>query len=125
MQALKRLIGVEVLAFITIVGCLIARNSIGADAVPMEEVPVWLKAVMDFVTSIPGVGPVLLSILKWMGVVAAVLTGAATMITGVAMALKKVSAGLGFQAFADKVDALYKKIWPWVAWLSMYNVQKP
>lgn len=124
MKALQRLIGVEILAFVVIMACLSARYAFGADA-PMDDIPVWLKAVMDFVTSIPGVGPVLMTILKWMGVVAAVLTGVATLITGVAVALKKLSAGLGFQQFADKVDVLYKKIWPWIAWLSMYNVQKP
>lgn len=121
---LKRLIQVEILAFLVVLACVFVVRA-QADVLPVEEVPSWMKAVMDFIVGIPGVGPFLLSVLKWMGVVAAVLTGIATLIMGVANALKAVGTALGFQEFAAKVDAIYKKIWPWIAWLSMYNVQKP
>jgi hypothetical protein len=125
---LKRLIGVEILALVVVFACVFGMQVLADTdlAVPMvEEVPAWLKMVMDFITAIPYVGPVVLTALKWIGVVAAVLTGVATLIGGVAKALSTIGEFLGFVTFANTVEAWLAKVWPYIAWLSMYNVQKP
>lgn len=88
------------------------------------DVPAWLQMVMDFIVAIPGVGPIVLEVLKWLGVVASVMTALSTALMAVSEALKKVGIALGFSEFAAKIDELYKKIWPYIAWLSIYNNKK-
>lgn len=124
---LKKLIGVEILALVVVFACVFGLQVMGDTSVvpAVEEVPVWLKIVMDFITGIPYVGPIVLTVLKWMGVVAAVLTGLATLVGGVAKALSALGAAMGFVKFAESVDSALAKVWPYIAWLSMYNVQKP
>jgi hypothetical protein len=125
---LKRLIGVEVLALVVVFACVFGLQVLGDTSMVqpvVEEVPAWLKIVMDFITGIPYVGPVVLTALKWMGVVAAVMTGAATLIGSVAKALSALGTAMGFVKFSESVDAALAKVWPYIAWLSMYNVQKP
>jgi hypothetical protein len=118
---------VEVLALAVVLLSVYSIVVLG-DVVPLPaldpEVPAWLKMAMDIVVGLPYVGPVVVFVLKWTGVVAAVMTGLSTLVMGVATALKAIGQGLGFQGFAQKVDELYHKVWPWVAWLSMYNVPK-
>lgn len=125
-KEIKRLLGVEILAFIVVMALVIGLKASADVVVPVPEtdVPFWLKSVMDFLVSIPYVGPVLVEILKWIGVVAAVTTGLSTLIMGVAKALKELGKALGFVTFAEKVDAAYQKVWPYIAWLSVYNVPK-
>lgn len=124
---LKKLIGVEILALFVVMACVFGFQVLADTSVvpAVEEVPAWLKIVMDFITGIPYVGPIVLTVLKWMGVVAAVLTGLATLVGGVAKALSALGTALGFVKFAESVDAALAKVWPYIAWLSMYNVQKP
>jgi hypothetical protein len=94
-----------------------------ADSVPVE-VPGYVQFLMDMVVAIPVIGPVVLAALKWVVLVSAIFTGLATGLMGVAKALQGMGKLLGFVAFAEKVDALYKAVWPYLAWLSVYNVQK-
>lgn len=120
---IKRLLGVEIIAFFVVVASVISIKLYGAES-DVAEVPAFLKTAMDFLTTLPYVGPLVLSLLKWTGVVAAVMTGISTMVMGVANALKVIGVAMGFQGFAEKVDGAYKAIWPWIAFLSMYNVPK-
>ena len=124
---LKKLIGVEILALVVVFACVFGLQVMGDTSVvpAVEEVPAWLKIVMDFITGIPYVGPIVLTALKWLGVIASILTGLATLIGGVAKALSALGTALGFVRFAESVDATLAKVWPYIAWLSMYNVQKP
>lgn len=94
-----------------------------ADEAPVE-VPAILKFFMDMLFAIPGIGPIALEILKYIGVIAAVATALATAFAAIANALRTFAQFAGFVALVDKIEALYAKIWPYLAWLSMYNVQK-
>lgn len=122
---LKKLLMVECLALLLVLTAVYSF-SVHAEVLAADptEVPSWLKLIIDWVVAIPAVGPVILSVLKWAGVVAAVLTGVATLVTGVAKSLEVLGQALGFQEFAKKVKAFYDAVWPYIAWLSMYNVQK-
>lgn len=120
---IKRLLGVEILAFFVVVASVISIKLYGSDT-DMSEVPGYLKGAMDFLVSLPYVGPVLIIVLKWTGLVAAVMTGLSTMVMGIANALKVIGYTMGFVTFAEKVDGIYKKVWPYIAFLSMYNVPK-
>ncbi len=88
------------------------------------EVPAWLQFFMDMLVGMPVLGPVLLSVLKWLGVVAAVATALSTGLTLVAKSLQVMGQAFGFVAFAEKVDVIYKQVWPYLAWLSVYNAKK-
>lgn len=88
------------------------------------SVPSWLEAVLDFLVAVPLAGPILLELLKWLGVISASATALATGIMVVANALKSMGNALGFVAFAERVDAIYKLVWPYLSWLSVYNAKR-
>lgn len=92
--------------------------------VAATEVPGWLQFLMDLLVGIPVVGPILLEALKWLGVVSAVMTAVSTSLTLVAKALQVLGQALGFQQFAAKIEGIYNAIWPYLAWLSVYNSKK-
>lgn len=101
---------------------MVCGLAFGAD-VP-TEVPAWLEMIMNFVASVPGVGPIFLEVLKYVGVVAAAFTALSTGLTVVAKALQAVGQLLGLVEFAAKVDALYRLVYPYLAYLSIYNAKK-
>lgn len=94
------------------------------DIVPPVEVPTWLDAVIRFITGVPVVGPFLLEALKWVGIVAAIFTAITTLFMSLAKAFEKLAFGVGFYEFANKIKAFYDKVYPWLAYLSVYNVPK-
>ena len=120
-QEIKRLLGVEILALIVVMASVISMKLYGADAAT-ADVPTWLKQTMDLLVTLPYAGPVILTVLKYVGVIAAVMTGISTTVMVVATALKLNGQLLGFQTFAAVVDSAYKALWPYIAFLSVYNV---
>ena len=123
-----KLLTVESLCLVLAMSCLYAVAAFSADGpvnpILYEEVPIWLKPVMDFLIALPYVGPVLVEILTWVGVVAALTTGVASLFAGVAQSLEKLGKLMGLVKFAEGVQGFYDKVWPWVAWFSVYNVPK-
>ena len=105
-----------------VLGVMVCGLAFGADEV--TEVPAWLEFVMNLVVSVPVVGPAILEALKWLGVVSAVATALSTGLMAIAKALQALGQALGFVEFAAKVDALYRAIYPYLAWLSIYNAKK-
>ena len=100
-----------------------APAAVDAAGKPLE-VPAWVAPVLGFIQGIPTVGPILSIVLQWMAFLAAALTA----LSGFLMALKAATVGManlaGLAAFADKAEALFEKILPWVKYFSMFNVQK-
>jgi hypothetical protein len=88
------------------------------------EPPKWLEKAVSHAMTLPIVGPVLVEIMKWLGMIAAVMTALATAFMAVAKALSAVLKGMKLIELAVKVEALYTRVAPWLQFLSMYNVQK-
>lgn len=85
----------------------------------VTEPPAWLKAAIAFALKVPYVGPILVQVLQWMGVLAALLTALA----GLMLALAKLLAKFGGNVkFLLKIKQGIDKAYPWIAWLSMFNV---
>lgn len=98
-----------------------------AQVAPVDPVfmpPSWLSKVMEYVLGVPVIGPIVIEIMKWLGVLASVMTSLAVCFTAVMKSLSKVLNAAKLLGLAAKVDALYIKYAPYLKFLSLYNVQK-
>jgi hypothetical protein len=93
------------------------------EAAPWDA-PQWLKDTMLKAHTIPVVGPFLVEAIKWLGVIASVLTALATAFFAVAKTLSKTFQLVKLVGIATKIDAFYVKFSPYLKFFSMYNVQK-
>lgn len=105
-----------------VLGLLVCGLAFG-EAAP-TEVPSWLQFAMDMLVAVPVVGPVILAALKYLGVLAAVMTALSTGLMVIAKALQATGQALGLVEFSKKVDEFYRAVYPYVAWLSVYNAKK-
>jgi len=87
--------------------------------------PTWLEKAMNVAASVPIVGPYVLEAMKWLGVIASILTALVTALLGILLALQKVLSiakladlALKIQLFIDG-PAMY-----WLKFFSMYNAKK-
>lgn len=87
--------------------------------------PDWLGTVVQFLAAVPYVGPVIVEVLKWVGLISAVAT-ALSVLAQTLLALPEVAARwAGAHAIADKIKSVSDVVLPWLKWLSVFNVQKP
>lgn len=111
------------LALITMIGIFFSISAFAAEP-SVWEPPIWAKPVIDMILGVPTVGPIILGVLKWAGVAAALMTAISGGLTALTVTLKGVGDFAGWANFSTKVQAFYDKIYPFVAWFSMFNVQK-
>ena len=125
-KSLTRLIAVESVAMALALCFVFTVKAIADDVipVPVTDVPEWLRVIMGLVMGLPYVGPIVIEILKWVGVVAALATGISTTIAAILVTLRKIGKAAGFENFAAGVQKIFDIVWPYIAWLSIYNVQK-
>ncbi len=99
-----------------------AQSAVQVDA--LIAPPEWLASVILFLKSVPYVGPALVVAFKWAGI----LSGAMTAISLAAISFLRIpelaARWAGAKDLADKIDAVAKKVLPWLKYLSMFNVQK-
>lgn len=95
-----------------------------AEVVEPWAPPEWLKEVMEKAYSVPVIGPIAVETMKWLGVIASLLTALATAFFAVARVLSSTLKFAKFVELAVKVDAFYAKWAPYIKFFSMYNVQK-
>ena len=87
--------------------------------------PVWLEKVMDTASAVPVVGPVVVTALKWLGVLSSVLTALVTAILAIAMALQKLLPLTKLADLTIKVEAFMNgPIMYWLKFFSIYNAKK-
>lgn len=86
--------------------------------------PEWFKAVLTKANSIPYVGPFAVELMKWLGVIASILTALVTCFFAITKSLSTVMRLGKFVEIAAKIDGLYAKLSPYLKFFSMYNVQK-
>jgi len=99
---------------------------IPAEAVTVPpEVPDMLVKAMALVSSLPVVGPILVEIAKYLGLISSVLTIIVTAILGVIKALQAALPLLNLVNLASKVAAFENsKVMYYLKMLSMYNAKK-
>lgn len=126
MKKLNRNVG----ALVTLAVFLVTAFAIAADAgataaaASAATPPEWLSAVLDLVVSIPVVGPIVVTALKYVGLVAALLTALTTFVHSVSTAVAAVFQAAGLGNVAQKLLKLRDTVYPYLAYLSVYNVQK-
>jgi hypothetical protein len=88
-----------------------------------DAMPV-VGGVLDFLSGIPKVGPILVQVIKYAGAAAGILTALSLFVQGVLAALSGVLNVAKFQGLADKLKKFSDFIVPKLKYFSMFNVQK-
>jgi hypothetical protein len=83
--------------------------------------PGWLKAVIAYAVAVPTIGPIVVEILKWIGVLASLLTALSSLLIATNKAFE--AAGKVWGEFS-KVKAFLDKAIYYVGYLSVFNVRK-
>lgn len=96
-----------------------------APLVISQEPPVWLEKVLDIASSIPVIGPVVVLIAKWLGV----LASAATILVTALLGLLKIAQSVAKMSKLASLAILIEKfangpIMYWLAFFSIYNAKK-
>lgn len=112
-------IGTACMLFLTCSGFAYAQ-----DGAPVNEAPAWLLDFLTYIATIPKVGPILVEIAKWLGVLASVFTALSLALTVILKIPEITARWAGASEFADKIKAFHDKIQPWLKYLSIFNVQK-
>ena len=119
------------MVMILVIGVIFSITAFSDDIVtpilveePGFSPPVWLKPVVDMIIGLPYVGPILVEAFKWVGVVAASMTAIAAGFAAIAKSLQAIARGAGFIALSLKIKDYYDKIYPILAWLSIFNAPK-
>lgn len=88
--------------------------------------PSWLDEVMAVVFKIPVVGPFLLQIMQYLGLIASILTIVVTVALGGIQSLAVVLKWVKLSDLAVKILAFQNSpIMYWMKFLSVYNAKKP
>lgn len=87
--------------------------------------PAWLEKALDVAIAVPVAGPIVVEVLKWLGVISSVLTALVTALLGILWSLSKVLKLAKLVDLAVKVEALMNSpVMYWLKFLSMYNAKK-
>lgn len=115
--------GMIPMLWLVAISLILSACAFGVEASEFDP-PIWLKPIVEIILGVPIIGPFLLGLLKWTAIVAAVMTAISAGFMVVAKAFEKAGIALGFVKFAETIRVWYDKIFPIVAWLSVFNVPK-
>lgn len=90
----------------------------------VSPIPSWVLDLLTYLQALPTVGPVLVTALNVLAVVAVVMTALAGCLQAVVTALAGVSSLAGAETVAQKLLGWYNDIEPYLKYFSMFNVQK-
>lgn len=91
---------------------------------PVVDVPTWIQTLMLLVQSIPGVGPYVLTALKWLGFAASILTAVSAFLMALQVLFSSMEKLTGIGAIFTKINGFIAKIMPYVKYLSVFNAKK-
>jgi hypothetical protein len=99
---------------------------IAEDAPVLKNLPpVWLESAIEKAESVPVVGPIVVTITKWLGVIAGILTVLVTALLAAIQILSRVLNVAKMTALAARVQAISKSpVIYWLSFFSMYNAKK-
>ncbi len=86
--------------------------------------PSWLGTIIDSISGVKFIGPAILFIIKWAGLVAGVMTVLSIFVQGLLGIPEVIARFSGAPVLADKIKSISDKVLPWVKYLSNFNVQK-
>jgi hypothetical protein len=114
------------LTVLIMLGALCIGVVAGADTVAAAPaVPDWVTSILGYLQSIPTVGPVITFILNFIATIATVFTMLTVFLTGACKTLSTLAAFAKLGPIAENIQAFHDKVQPYVAYFSIFNVQKP
>jgi len=91
-----------------------------------HALPEWLAKAIDTVEEVPIVGPYVSTAMKWVGLVAAVMTTVVTGLLGLILGLSSILKLAKLETWAASLQALTNgPVMYWLKFFSMYNAAKP
>lgn len=91
----------------------------------ITEAPSWLVTTLETVSSLPVVGPIIVEIAKWLGVLASIATILVTALMAILRALQVVLPAVKLASLVNWVIAIENsKALYWLKFFSMYNAKK-
>ena len=106
--------------FTTFLSTAFAYASEGA----VTEPPVWLADLLVFIGSIPTVGPIVVEVFKWLGVIASVFTALSVALSVIVKIPELAARFAGLEKVADTLKKINDTIQPYLKYLSIFNVPK-
>ena len=94
-----------------------------AAPIPGSEIPDWIAPILGFIASMPKVGPILVDILKYASILSVSMTAISSILIAIQKLLEQLHA-VKQMAIVQKIIDVIKKIVPWAAYLSMWNVSR-
>jgi hypothetical protein len=96
-----------------------------ADEVPNVLPPDIILQLLSFLQAVPYVGPVLVVALKWVAIIAPLMTALSICVQAVLSVPEVVARFQGAHELADKIKYWSDKVVYWLSYLSIRNAQKP
>lgn len=116
--------GVLVLAFMYAIGAFAQEVAPVLPSNPVVAPPPgleWLGALLQWVTTIPKVGPVVVNILKYVGAAAAIFTALSVAVTSVLKVPALVARWSGAAEVAAKIELFSDSLKPYLNYFSIFN----
>lgn len=87
--------------------------------------PDIILQLLQFLQAVPYVGPVLVMVLKWIAIIAPLMTALSVCAQAILAIPEVVARFNGAHDLADKIKYWSDKIVYWLSYLSIRNAQKP
>lgn len=91
---------------------------------PPGDAPAWITSVINFLSGIPYVGPVIVFILKWSAILSAITTAVSSAVIAVLKVPEVIALWTGSAKWLERIQWFKNKVLPWLQYLSQFNVQK-
>ena len=99
-----------------------------AASVPQSEAnrpPAWLATALDTASTLPVIGPAVVTIVKYLGVIASIMTLLVTCLLGIARALVPIFNFAKLTGVASALESFQEgAVMYWLKFFSMYNAKK-
>lgn len=82
----------------------------------------WLTpALVESLEQWPVIGSYVVITFQWVGFIAAAFTAVTVFVSAVLQGARAFAWALRLQVVADKLNVLHRKLWPYLAYLSIFN----
>lgn len=120
---MKKLLSVLALFGFAVLGFSALAQDASAVVTPPPGLD-WLGNLVEWLSTIPKVGPILTMVLKYVGAAAAVFTALSLSASAILKVPELVARWSGANSLADKIEVIHAKVKPWLDYLSIFNAKR-
>lgn len=85
----------------------------------------WLTPqIVEELIALPGVGPYLVIGLQYVGFIAAAFTALSLFVGAILQGARAFAWAVGLEPVADALHRVHQRLWPYLAYLSIFNVPR-